>query len=240
MKRQFSRRDFLRTSALATVGVMGLAGCAAPGAAPSAGSGDGEAAPSEENVTLQFVVDIINEGHVGVRDKWSEEFMEMHPNVTVEHQPTPWSDYHTKIQTMLAAGTPADIYRYVQEVTPINAVHEKKIHIALDDFIERDNYDLTAFKPESILLYQWEGNTYGLPRDYGNQNFYYNKTMYEEAGITPPPADWEDTDYTFDVFLEDMKALTKKSGDKTEQWGCTVTRGVRPMASYLYLSLIHI
>lgn len=142
--RQLSRRAFLRSSALATVGVMGLAACAAPGAAPD-GSGDGSS-PSEENVTLQFVVDIINDGHVSVRDKWSEEFMEMHPNVTVEHQPTPWGDYHTKIQTMLAAGAPADIYRYVQEVTPINAVHEKKIHIALDDFIERDNYDLSALQ----------------------------------------------------------------------------------------------
>ena len=236
--RQLSRRDFLRTSALATVGVMGLAACAAPGTAPT---GDG-ASPGEENVTLQFVVDIINDGHVSVRDKWSEEFMELNPNVTIEHQPTPWADYHTKIQTMLAGGTPADIYRYVQEVTPIVTVHEKKLHLALDDYIERDSYDLTAFKPDSIVLYQWEGNTYGLPRDYGNQNFYYNKTMFEEAGIAPPPADWEDTEYTFDVFLADMLALTKKSGDKTEQWGCTITRGVRPMASYLYCNgggLIH-
>lgn len=232
--RKLSRRDFLRGAAL-TAASAGLAACAPTGGAPAASSSsEDSSAPSEEAVTLNFVVDIINEGHVKVRDKWAEEFMEMHPNVTVEHQPTPWSDYHTKIQTLLAAGTPADIYRYVQEVTPIVTVHEKKIHLQLDDFIDRDSYDLTAFRPDSITLYQWEGNTYALPRDYGNQNFYYNKTLFEEAGIDPPPPDWEDTTYTFDVFLDSMKALTKKSGDRTEVWGTMVTRGVRPMASWLY------
>ena len=230
--RKLSRRNFLRGSALAAASVS-LAACVPAGDTPATG-GEVSSPPDEEAVTLNFVVDIINEGHVKVRDKWAEEFMEMNPNVTVEHQPTPWSDYHTKIQTLLAAGTPADIYRYVQEVTPIVTVHEKGVHLALDDFIERDGYDLTAFRPDSIVLYQWEGKTYALPRDYGNQNFYYNKTLFDEAGLEPPPADWEDTTYTFEVFLDSMKALTKKSGNRTEVWGTMVTRGVRPMASWLY------
>lgn len=236
---RLSRRAFLRGT-VAAAGMVGLAACAVPGGAPAGGEEGGE--PGEEQVTLAFVVDIINDGHVSVRDKWAQEFMEMHPNVTVEHQPTPWSDYHTKIQTMLAAGTPADIYRYVQEVTPIVTVHEKGIHLQLDDYIARDGYDLSEFRPDAIALYQWEGNTYALPRDYGNQNFYYNKTLFDEAGLTPPPADWEDTEYTFDVFLDQMMALTKRTDDQVEQYGCLVTRGVRPMGSYLYCNggaLVH-
>ncbi|MCB0080808.1 MAG: sugar ABC transporter substrate-binding protein [Caldilineaceae bacterium] len=239
-QQQLSRRAFLRGSA-AAVGLIGLAACATPGAAPAAG-GEGGGEPGEAEVTLTFVVDIINDGHVEVRDKWSKEFMELHPNVTVEHQPTPSADYQTKIQTMLAAGTPADIYRYLQEVTPIVTVHEKKLHLQLDDYIARDSYDLSAFRPDAVALYQWEGNTYALPRDYGNQNFYYNKDMFDEAGLTPPPADWEDTSYTFDVFLDQMLALTKRNGDQVEQYGCLVTRGVRPMGSYLYCNggaLVH-
>ena len=52
--------------------------------------------------------------------------MEANPGVTIEHQPTPWADYFTKIQTLMAAGTPADLYRYLQEIAPIVTVHEKK------------------------------------------------------------------------------------------------------------------
>ncbi|MEM7539463.1 MAG: sugar ABC transporter substrate-binding protein [Chloroflexota bacterium] len=230
-KQKLNRRSFLLGSA-ATMSAVALAACA-PAAGPSSGGGE-EAAPGEEQITLNFVCDTMSEAHIKVRDKWVGEFMEANPNVTVKHQPTPWSDYHTKIQTLLAAGTPADIYRYVQQVTPIVTVHEKKMHLQLDDFIERDGYDLTIFRPDSITLYQWDGATYALPRDYGNQNFYYNKTLFEEAGVEPPPADWEDTSYTFDVFLESMQAMTQRDGDNTEVWGTLVTRGVRPMASWLY------
>ncbi len=238
-KNHLSRRAFLRGSA-AAVGLIGLAACAVPGAAPAGGEAGGE--PGEAPVTLTFVVDIINDGHVEVRNKWSQEFMELHPNVTVEHQPTPGADYQTKIQTMLAAGTPADIYRYLQEVTPIVTVHDKALHLKLDDYIARDNFDLAAFRPDAVALYQWEGNTYALPRDYGNQNFFYNKDMFDESGLDPLPADWEDTTYTFEVFLDQMMALTKRNGDQIEQYGCLVTRGVRPMGSYLYCNggaLVH-
>ena len=66
-KNHLSRRAFLRGSA-AAVGLIGLAACAVPGAAPAGTEAGGE--PGEAPVTLTFVVDIINDGHVEVRNKW--------------------------------------------------------------------------------------------------------------------------------------------------------------------------
>ena len=63
--RQLSRRTFLQGSALATLGIMGLAACAAP---TTTGGESGES-PAGETVTLTFIVDTINEGHVEVRNK---------------------------------------------------------------------------------------------------------------------------------------------------------------------------
>ncbi len=229
-KRMVSRRAFLRGSAVTAVG-LGLAACVASPAGQSGGSEGGSAAA--EAVTLTFIVDTISESHVEVRNKWAADFMAANPGVTIEHQPIP-QDYNTKIQTLMAAGTPADIYRYLQEVTPIVTVHEKKMHLQLDDYITRDSYDLTDFRPDAIKLYQWEGATYALPRDYGNQNLFYNLDLLDAAGIEKPSADWEDKSFTFDKFLEIAQALTKKSGDTTEQWGCLVNRGQRPWASWLY------
>lgn len=239
--RQLSRRAFLQGSALATLGVMGLAACAAP--APQ-GTADGEAgeAPAGEQITLTFIVDTINEGHVKVRDKWAQEFTDAHPNVKIDHQPIP-QEYTTKIQTLYAAGTPADIYRYLQEVTPIITVVEKDMHLQLDDYIARDDYDVADFRPDAVKLYQWEGKTYALPRDYGNQNLFYNKDLLAEAGIEPPTADWTDTGFTFDVFLDMCMKLTKREGDNTTQWGFLVNRGQRPWASWVYSNgggLVHV
>ena len=53
-------------------------------------------------------------------------------------------DYNTKIQTLFAAGTPPDTYRYLQEVVPIITVVAKKMHLRMDDWVKKDNYDLTT------------------------------------------------------------------------------------------------
>ncbi|MCB0022973.1 MAG: sugar ABC transporter substrate-binding protein [Caldilinea sp.] len=232
-EQKLSRRDFLRNSAIAAFVVGGLAACA-PAVQPAPGGEQGAAAPAGEAVTLTFVCDIINEGHVKVRDKWAQEFSEQNPGVTVQHQPTANADYNTKIQTLFAAGTPPDIYRYLQEITPIITVSQKALHLQLDDYIAADDYDLSDFRPDAIKLYQWDGKTFALPRDYGNQNLFYNVDIFEEAGVEPPPVDWEDTSFTFEVFLDMLQRLVKREGDRVTQWGFLVNRGQRPWASWVY------
>ncbi len=232
-EQKLSRRDFLRNSAIAAFVVGGLAACA-PAVQPAPGGEQGAAAPAGEAVTLTFVCDIINEGHVKVRDKWAQEFSEQNPGITVQHQPTANADYNTKIQTLFAAGTPPDIYRYLQEITPIITVSQKALHLQLDDYIAADDYDLSDFRPDAIKLYQWDGKTFALPRDYGNQNLFYNVDIFEEAGVEPPPVDWEDTSFTFEVFLDMLQRLVKREGDRVSQWGFLVNRGQRPWASWVY------
>jgi multiple sugar transport system substrate-binding protein len=225
-----SRRAFLRGAAAVT-GVATLAACvpAAPGAAPAS---EGEA-PAGESVTLTFVVDTINEGHVEVRNQWAADFAAANPGVTIDHQPVP-QDYNVKIQTLFAAGTPPDVYRYLQEVTPIITVAQKNLHLQLDDYIAAESYDLSDFRPEAVELYRWEEKLYALPRDYGNQNFFYNVDLFEADGVALPPADWEETGWTFETFLDAATTLTKREGERTTQWGFLVNRAQRPWASWLY------
>jgi multiple sugar transport system substrate-binding protein len=236
---QVTRRQFLRAAGLTALGAS-LAACAAPPAAPAASEG-GVASPTEapvttggETVTLNFVCDTINEGHQKVRDEWAKAFTEKNPNIIVNHQPVPGSDYNTKIQTLFAAGTPPDVYRYLQEVTPIVTVAEKNLHLELDPFIAKDKYDTSDFRPSALALYKWNGKTYALPRDYGHQNLFLNLDLLSKEGLTPPTADWTDTGFKFETFLDLAQKLTKKEGDRTVQWGFLVNRGWRPWASWVY------
>jgi multiple sugar transport system substrate-binding protein len=233
-QQKMNRRTFLRSSALSVIG-LGLVACA-PAAAPGASSAEGgdSSQPAGEQVNMVFMSQTINEGHISVRDKWSQEFMEANPNVKIDHQTIPTDQYATKVQTLYAAGTPPDVYCYLQEVTPIITVAQKGMHLPLTDYIERDGYDLSDFRPDSLALYIWDDVHYALPRDYGNQNIYYNVDLFEADGIPTPPADWEDTTWTFEAFLETAKALTKTANGRTEQWGFLVNRGQRPYSSWLY------
>lgn len=231
-QRMISRRQFLRLSAATTV-MAGLAACV-PAVAPGGEGQPAGGAPAAAQVVLAFVCDVINEGHTQVRDKWAADFTAANPGIKVEHQTIPGPDYNTKIQTLFAAGTPPDMYRYLQEITPIVTVDAKQTHLQLDDYIARDNYDLSDFRPDAIKLYRWNNKTYALPRDYGNQNLYYNVNIFEEAGVEPPPPDWEDKDFTFEVFLDMLQRLTRKEGDRVSQWGFLVNRAQRPWASFVY------
>ena len=49
-------------------------------------------------------------------------------------------------------------------------------------------------------MYQVDGVQYGIPFDLGMVGFWYNKALFEQAGITAPPATWEE-------LLEDVQTL---------------------------------
>jgi len=78
--------------------------------------------------------------------------------------------------------------------------------LPLDEFLEQPNWEKDStwrgsFMPGSLDRYTWEGHTYGIPFLYSIYAIWYNKTMFEEQGWTPPR--------TWDEFL----ALCRKVKD---------------------------
>ncbi len=46
--------------------------------------------------------------------------------------------------------------------------------------------------PGAMSIYQYKGVQYGIPWDMGMIGFWYNKDLFAKAGITAPPANWDD------------------------------------------------
>lgn len=143
-------------------------------------------------------------------------------------------DTNAQLLTQIAGGTPPDLFRYLQENIPIPALVDKKLGYALDALISRDKYDYSDFLPQAWNLNVWNGKTYGVPRDYGNQQIYYNVEMFKSAGLQPIPTDWNDTTWTFDAFVEAARKLQKTEGSRTTVWGYYVNRAWRPWATFVY------
>ena len=157
-----------------------------------------------------------------------EKFQAENPEIQVQLECIP-QEYGTKLLAQLAAGSAPDIFqngdgdvaKYVQEgaVAP------------LDDFISgADGLDMNAFLPGVASFGQVEGQTYYLTKDYSPLVLYYNKKLFDEAGVAYPTADW-----TWDNLLEAAQALPKPDG---AQWGIqmpnswgdlTWLRGVLPL-----------
>jgi len=146
-----------------------------------------------------------------------KKFSEKLPYVTVEATQIPESDYDAKIAAMVASNDPPD-YGYIHgqqgeqfalEGKFINWFEEleKDDELSVDDFV-----DGVWFKIDKDNA--WAINTaiecFGL---------FYNKDIFDEAGIEYPPAKFEDA-WTWDKFVEVAKKLTiDKNGKNATEPG---------------------
>lgn len=64
---------------------------------------------------------------------------------------------------------------------------------------------------------QLNGKTYGLPMNSNNLALFYNKTLFEQAGIANPPSTWDELAATAKKLATDGKMGLAVSGVKNEQ-----------------------
>lgn len=127
------------------------------------------------------------------------KFKEKYPNIDVQIE-TIVGDYMQKLQTELASNTAPDIF-YLDSM-PAPQLMSSGVLEPLDDYIKKYDVDVNDFEPALLSAFQWEGKTYGLPKDFNTLALFYNKDMFKAAGINEPPKTWEE-------LREAAKKLTK-------------------------------
>ena len=115
-------------------------------------------------------------------------FTAKNPDIKVELVYIP-SDYSQKVQTMIAGGTAPDIMQLAED---IHSNSSKGQIIPLDNYITQDSVDLKARYGETGGLtgaYSYDGKLYAMPDRGGALILYYNKDMFDAAGISYPTKD---------------------------------------------------
>ncbi|NRQ32410.1 sugar ABC transporter substrate-binding protein [Nonomuraea sp. NN258] len=135
------------------------------------------------------------------------------PNITVKLEQTPGSgDYDQKIQTALAGGKGPDIMQFAENVHVFSGRNQLA---PLDDRIAKAKIDLSRrFGPQVAAAYQRDGKTWALPDRSGAMVLYYNKKLFDAAGLSYPTGSW-----TWTEFRDAAIKLTKRDGDKVTQYG---------------------
>lgn len=170
---------------------------------------------AEEQVTVTWYVRSQPDEQPWEQDIVIPAFEKTHPNIKINLVITPWDDFDTKMQAMFAGGEGPDIWSHWGP----SGFQDYRIRGLIQDltpFIEKDNYDLSDFIPEVLDKYKVEGRIYGLPILTGASYLFYNKKLFDEAGVPYPPTDWDDQSWTFDKFVETAKKLTKDYEDATK------------------------
>lgn len=81
------------------------------------------------------------------------------------------------------------------------------IYAPLDAFIERDGIDMAASFGDVLSYASYNGVTYGYPFRSTVEGIWYNKDLFDEAGIPYPDGSW-----TWDEYKEIAQKLTKGTG----------------------------
>lgn len=134
--------------------------------------------------------------------------------ITVNVQPTPADDYETKFRTLLASGAPPDVMRINDNVVRDYAAAGQLLD--LNQYIESpDGYIESLF---TFPVTPW-GTHPAWTIGTNPRAFYYNKTMFEEAGVPLPPTSWTSEGWTWDDFLSVAQQLTSED---PQRWGVSI------------------
>ena len=168
------------------------------------------------------------------RQNLVQAFNAKHPDIPVRLQAiqgADWSNFFTKLLTLVAAGTPPDLCVVATEGTQLFA--DQLAH-PLDDFVRRDAADLQEYfddvHPSLLEAFMYQGSLFQLPLDFNAANVYYNVQALTRAGLERPADDW-----TKDDFLTVLRDMRKgASGDfRPFFWTNRLWGGVVP---WLYIN----
>jgi multiple sugar transport system substrate-binding protein len=129
------------------------------------------------------------------------DFMQQYPSIQVRFEPVP--EYATKLQTDLAAGSAADVF-YVDSLLAPDLM-KRGLLLELDPYIQQDKVDTADFYPNLLRAFQWQGKTYGLPKDWSSLALVWNADLARADGIDTPPATWDELQATAQRLTDTSK-----------------------------------
>lgn len=211
------RKRVIAAALAAMMVVTGLAGCGGSGTGKEEAKKNIEVPTEPFGDTIKYDPSVeINGGKDITVELWEwgsdELFQEIidgytaiHPNVTINLVNNPWEDYWTKLPLALDGENGPAIFNIH------NSYHENLINYMapLEIPLEDLQADFTGVDAHVI-----DGEVYYI--DYGMMtgSVYYNKDMWEAAGLTEA-----DIPKTWDEMREVAKKLTIKEGDTIIQAG---------------------
>jgi multiple sugar transport system substrate-binding protein len=172
--------------ALATAAFVGLGTIAVPAFADS-------------DVTLSYAM--WDQAQMPAMQQIISEFHQAHPNINVKIQLTPWSDYWTKLRTAATGGSAPDVFWMT--VAYFKYYAGGGVLMQLDDLAKNDGIDMSVYVPAITQAYQYDGKTFGIPKDVNSFGLFYNKNLFKAEGVSLPTNSW-----TWDDVVSAAKKLT--------------------------------
>lgn len=166
---------------------------------------------TEDPVTLQVMITSLNDSADGpFLESVMEEYMNLHPNVTLEPIPVAMNDLYTKLLTLATSDSLPDIFTmqdaYMSNAVEMDMVQDLTPLLGEEWLAGTMEVAIEGCKVDDMLVFMpWQNNTGAMV---------YRKDLFEEKNLEIPE--------TWDEFLEVAEALTEDlDGDgEIDRYGC--------------------
>ncbi|MFJ8335732.1 extracellular solute-binding protein [Streptomyces sp. NPDC094437] len=174
--RELSRRGFLSASAAAGLGMTALSGC----------GGESDSGSSSGRTTIEWWNISTTEPAKTVWAQLAKKFETQHPDVTIKTVQLENDAYKAKMTALTASGKLPDIFH-----TWGGGILGQQVDAGLvEDLTDRTEPWAGDLLPAARQPYLVDKKVYGIPFDVGMVGFWYNKALFERAGISEPPTTW--------------------------------------------------
>jgi len=172
----------IAAAATSAAALIALGGCSSSGSSTPSSSG------SSGSVTLQFYGADYGTGPANSTTKYwdavASAFHAANPNITVDVQTVDWTDFPTKVATLIQNKQYPDIL----EGNPAPPYAQSGLIYPTSDILSQST--ISNLIPKFLKDTEYQGTAYGVPFTTSTRAMYYNKKIFAAAGISSPPQTW--------------------------------------------------
>jgi len=190
------------------------------------GSVSSQALAADKTLTVLMIEGLDKGAMQALADGYSAK----HPDVKVEIQALPWSQFFQVSELRLRSKDPAIDIVYTD--APVVASYASNSYIeAFSDETKAEAEK--ALVPSAVLSGSFEGKLYALPINSSSQVLFYNPAIFTAAGVTPPSGLESGSTttkddiarlageqrWTWEQVAEAAQKVKKAEGGRTSVWG---------------------
>ncbi len=154
-----------------------------------------------------------------------------HPGKKVELIPVgKQADHMAKLSTAFAAGNPPDLF--ILNFRRFGQFAGRGALAPLAEVMSADGrYKTEDFYPQATEAFNFQGTQYCLPQNVSSLVVYYNRTLFKQAGVPEPKADWRFAD----MLAAAQKIRRDTDGDgKVDVWGVAIQPTLIRLAPFIW------
>ncbi len=163
-----------------------------------------------EDVTIDYMTFSAAPNYISDLEATIAAFEQSHPGIHVKYQTASWDAYFTKLQTMVASHKAPDAFELNYENFVTYA--SRGALADLDPLIAADkSFDPAIYNQRALDIFKEKGKQYGLVESFSNVVLFYNKDLFDAAGVAYPEPSW--------TWTDELAAAEKLTDPAKGVWG---------------------